>query len=470
MRPLLVVLAILAIAASSDPSVEESASIREPLRAASAADGSSRDSPAKGSFRKVGAQQRRLPLGLALRAARPWSFTATLSPVLLGTALAFKVEDKFRLLRLVLSLLVTLSVHAAGNLMNTYFDFKNGVDTASSSDTILVNGQLEPSQVARLIGWSYAIAACAAAPLPLVSRAPLPLLLLHLVAGAASAFVYTGGPGLKYKALGDVLISSTFGPLLVSFAFLVQAGSTGWGALLASLPITSHIEAILHANNARDVKEDLANGVRTVAAALPEPASFALYAGLLFAPFAAVLVQVRARPEPSRGEGFGSLPGAPLGSGGALPAQTSARDLSRAHCDRCVDPLAPAAPPLPRGDFHSQALSLHMCGCVSSQAWRVSSFAALPMLSFPLAARLVQARLCAAHVSKSPAPSPPPPPCVRARVTERPHLCVTQAFRQKQMFDLPKKTAKFQFAFGMLLVVGILVPSPPLGALLGRLL
>ena len=48
-------------------------------------------------------------------------------------------------------------------------------------------------------------------------------MLSHLAAGATAAFVYTGGPGLKYKALGDVLISSTFGPLLVSFAFLVQA-------------------------------------------------------------------------------------------------------------------------------------------------------------------------------------------------------------------------------------------------------
>jgi len=195
-------------------------------------------------------------------------------------------------------------------------------------------------------------------PLPFVSKAPLPSLLAHLAAGAISAFVYTGGPGLKYKALGDVLISSTFGPLLVSFAFLVQAGSTGWGPVLASLPITSHIEAILHANNARDIEEDLSNGVKTVAAAIGERASFGLYALLLFAPYAAV----------------------------------------------------------------------------AGQAWQRSFFAALPMLSLPIGAKLVQ------------------------------------RFRRKEMFDLPKRTAKFQFMFGMLLVLGVLLPSPSLSSLVSKFL
>ena len=34
-----------------------------------------------------------------------------------------------------------------------------------------------------------------------------------------------------------------------------QVGSIGWRAMLAALPVTMHIEAILHANNARDVEE-----------------------------------------------------------------------------------------------------------------------------------------------------------------------------------------------------------------------
>ena len=103
--------------------------------------------------------------------------------------------------------------------------------------------------------------------------------------------MYTGGPGLKYKALGDVLITSTFGPLLVSFAFLAQAGSTGWSPVLASLPLAAHTEAILHANNARDVREDTAAGMKTVASIIGPSASAALYAALLATPLASALVQ-----------------------------------------------------------------------------------------------------------------------------------------------------------------------------------
>ena len=81
-------------------------------------------------------------------AVRPWSFSATVSPVFLGTALAFQIEDKFNLNTFVLSLVTTLGVHAAGNLMNTYFDHKNGVDKpGATSDTTLVDGKMQPREV-----------------------------------------------------------------------------------------------------------------------------------------------------------------------------------------------------------------------------------------------------------------------------------------------------------------------------------
>lgn len=248
---------------------------------------------AKGTFRLAKKtskliKRKMVPLKRAVTAVRPWSFSATLSPVFLGTALAFQMEGKFDVKMLVLSLITSLGVHAAGNLMNTYFDYKNGVDKLGvTSDTTLVDGKMQPRQVALLVSNSYAIAAAAAFPLCSITNAPLEVMLSHLAAGATAAFVYTGGPGLKYKALGDVLISSTFGPLLVSFAFLVQAGWTGWVPILASLPLTAHIEAILHANNARDVDEDKANGVITLAAVVSKKASFSLYTALILAPFAA---------------------------------------------------------------------------------------------------------------------------------------------------------------------------------------
>jgi len=58
-----------------------------------------------------------------LIALRPWSFTASLSPVALGTSLAFKSLNVFNLWIYIATSICALSVHAAGNLVNTYIDF-----------------------------------------------------------------------------------------------------------------------------------------------------------------------------------------------------------------------------------------------------------------------------------------------------------------------------------------------------------
>jgi len=58
-----------------------------------------------------------------LIALRPWSFTASLGPVALGTCLAFKSLAVFNLWIYIATNICALSVHAAGNLVNTYVDF-----------------------------------------------------------------------------------------------------------------------------------------------------------------------------------------------------------------------------------------------------------------------------------------------------------------------------------------------------------
>ena len=193
--------------AAPSPAHEESADAADPWKVSSGAESMGRPL---------------LRPKVALRAMRPWSFTATVGPVALGSALAFKFKDVFSLPRFLLTLVTTLGVHAAGNLMNTLFDYQKGVDSPTSSDLTLVKGVLLPDQVSKLIFWCYGVALAAATPLLALPSSPAALVGSLLVAGSASAFVYTGGPGLKYKALGDILISATFGPLLVGFAFLTQ--------------------------------------------------------------------------------------------------------------------------------------------------------------------------------------------------------------------------------------------------------
>ena len=99
-------LALLALSAAADdapvatPAEDPPAAEQPPAEAAAAAAAAAPPPPSK------------LPFSKALLAARPWSFGATVAPVLYGTALAYAAEDAFSAPLLVLTLVTTLGVHA----------------------------------------------------------------------------------------------------------------------------------------------------------------------------------------------------------------------------------------------------------------------------------------------------------------------------------------------------------------------
>jgi hypothetical protein len=81
------------------------------------------------------------------------------------------------------------------------------------------------------------------------------------------ALLYTGA-GLKYRALGDVVILVAFGPAIMVFVScaLLDSRSHMLGIPLReigwySLAFSALTVAVLHANNARDAKQDAKSGV-----------------------------------------------------------------------------------------------------------------------------------------------------------------------------------------------------------------
>lgn len=87
-----------------------------------------------------------------LSSLRPGSFVISLIPVLLGALLAAKTTGQFSVVILFATLLTVLSVHAAGNLVNTYCDFVRGIDSKErrSDDRTLVDSILTPEEVVNL--------------------------------------------------------------------------------------------------------------------------------------------------------------------------------------------------------------------------------------------------------------------------------------------------------------------------------
>ena len=219
-------------------------------------------------------------------ALRPWSFTASLTPVALGSCLAYKDVGSFNVMSFITTCVTALSVHAAGNLVNTYYDYKKGIDSKKKSDDrTLVDQLLHPNDVATMGGLFYFVGCLGFALLTVISPAKMEHLALIYFGGLSSSFLYTGGLGLKYIALGDLVIFLTFGPVTVLFAHLSQGGQLEWMPLLYALPLALNTSAILHSNNTRDMKSDEDAGIVTLAILIGETASAILFALLLFAPF-----------------------------------------------------------------------------------------------------------------------------------------------------------------------------------------
>lgn len=61
-------------------------------------------------------------------ALRPWSLSASLMPTLLGSTIAYKYPgaSDFNYITLIFTIFTIVSVHGAGNVVNTYFDYVKG--------------------------------------------------------------------------------------------------------------------------------------------------------------------------------------------------------------------------------------------------------------------------------------------------------------------------------------------------------
>lgn len=126
-------------------------------------------------------------------ALRPWSFSASLTPVALGSALAYKLEGSVDLVILLVCAIAVLVVHGAGNLVNTYYDFSKGIDHKKSDDRTLVDRILEPQDVVMFGALLYSVGCLCATLLYFLSTLKLEHLALIYFGGLSSSFLYTGG-------------------------------------------------------------------------------------------------------------------------------------------------------------------------------------------------------------------------------------------------------------------------------------
>lgn len=202
------------------------------------------------------------PLRAWIEAARPKTLPASLSPVLVGTALAY-YDGTFRLIPALLCLMVALLAQIASNFANDYFDFKKGADKEDrlGPERAVASGWITPKAMLR--GTFIALGLACLSGCMLLFYAGWELIPVG-IAIAICVLAYSAGPfPLAYNGLGDVCVLLFYGVIPVSFTYYVQIGSFTLLTLILSVAMGLLSINILIVNNYRDYHQDKAVKKRT---------------------------------------------------------------------------------------------------------------------------------------------------------------------------------------------------------------
>jgi len=224
-------------------------------------------------------------------ASRPWSFSMTAISVSVGGALAAIYGDFSWLLYLV-TLVGTVFLHAATNLINDYYDVKSGVDTQEAATAQyrphpLVEGKLAAGHVRTAAYILYGLSTIIG--IYLAATRGWELMWIGLI-GAFASLTYTAPPlKYKYSALGEISVFLMWGPLMVAGSFFVQRQEFNINAFWISIPFGVLVALVLLANNIRDIAHDHDKGILTLAIVLGQHKGILLYGTLVAIAYLAII-------------------------------------------------------------------------------------------------------------------------------------------------------------------------------------
>ena len=239
----------------------------------------------------------RLKLSAWIMASRPRTLSLSVTPVLVGAALAFAVEGHVAWSALLAALIASAFIQIGTNLHNDASDAKRGGDGPDrvGPPRATASGLLDGTAVNRAACACFAVAALLGCYLIWVGGWPIFLLgLLSILSGWA----YTGGPWpIAYTPLGELFVVAFFGVGAVCGTYWLCTAVLPSVAVQAGLAIGCLTGAVLLVNNHRDAVADARVGRRTLAIVAGPRATTWIYAALLLIPFALLLPIGEALPQ-----------------------------------------------------------------------------------------------------------------------------------------------------------------------------
>jgi 1,4-dihydroxy-2-naphthoate octaprenyltransferase len=231
-------------------------------------------------------------------ATRPKFLTASVLPVLVGTAWGATVAGGLDLLAAVIALLATALVHGASNVINDVGDELTGTDRDNvdriypytGGSRFIQNRILTLTEMNRL-GWGLIGVACVLGAILALLKGPWVIALG--IAGIFIAWAYSA-PSLQLsgKGVGEFFLMIAFGLLPAGGAAWLQSGVFDLATVLLAVPLGIWVMLILWINEVPDRKADAANGKRTLVVRLGLEGARLGYRLLHVAAYAAIVALV----------------------------------------------------------------------------------------------------------------------------------------------------------------------------------
>jgi 1,4-dihydroxy-2-naphthoate octaprenyltransferase len=237
-------------------------------------------------------------LKILFLSARPKFLTASVAPVLVGSAVGYAVTGTFQPHLFVLALLGIMALHSGANITNDYFDHLSGNDWVNKNPTPFSGGRRFIQQ-----GILSAKATFIMAMICLAVGSAIGLLILYLtrsvfililgIAGLLGGFFYTARPiQLGYRCFGEFVIAMLFGLFPVYGSYYLQAGRIDAKPLLPAVIVSILIFLVILINEFPDRPADAQVNKRTLVVWLGVPACVWIYRVSLSVTFAVAVIML----------------------------------------------------------------------------------------------------------------------------------------------------------------------------------
>ncbi len=217
--------------------------------------------------------------------ARPRTLSLSVTPVVVGAALAWAEERKVAWIAVTAAMIASLLIQVATNLYNDAADAERGGDGDGRVGPLRATAAGLLTGVAVKRGALLCFALSALVGVYLVEVGGWPILMLGL-ASIGSGWAYTGGPRpIAYSPLGEVFVIAFFGIGAVSGTYWLCALHVSAAAFEGGLACGFFAAAVLLVNNHRDLETDARAGRLTLPIVIGTRATNWLYATFMLLPF-----------------------------------------------------------------------------------------------------------------------------------------------------------------------------------------